>query len=445
MNNLFIYLLQATSIFVILYLVYRLFFKQLTFHRLNRYFLLLLIPASLLIPLTNSIFPSMTNTIVEVPPFFENITFENITTSNVFEKPVTNSDSASNYFSIFIVLYCIGVLICFSRSLFTIRKLILLKRKATIYHKKDFKIVVTNVSEIFSYFNWIFVPEEKQKKYDELIIEHEKVHIKLNHSLDLIFTELYIAFFWFNPVVYFYRKSLKSVHEFQADNGVLKKQIKTSHYMQLLLQSLDLEKPNNLYSYFNHPILKKRIDMMMKTKSKKIAKLKYLVLLPVCALFLAAFTKSTIKSESIVNKVINRVQIESLPPSLFPVQNGSTKDIVDSYGTKHRHPKLKVEKIHGGIDIRAVQGTPVIATADGIISKASMEGNWGNLIVMTHTGGYETWYAHLKGFNSIKNQQVKKGEIIGYVGNTGLSTGPHLHYEVKLNGKRVNPINYFDN
>ena len=73
-----------------------------------------------------------------------------------------------------------------------------------------------------------------------------------------------------------------------------------------------------------------------------------------------------------------------------------------------------------------------------------MEGDWGNLIVITHPNSYETWYAHLNGFKVIENQEVKKGDIIGYVGTTGRSSGPHLHYEVKHNGQQVNPLDYIE-
>ena len=84
----------------------------------------------------------------------------------------------------------------------------------------------------------------------------------------------------------------------------------------------------------------------------------------------------------------------------------------------------------------------VIATAQGVIAKAKNEGNWGNLVVITHADGFETWYAHLQGFAVEKHAVVKKGDTIGYVGNTGLSTGPHLHYEVHQDGKRLDPMKY---
>ncbi|WP_271782396.1 M23/M56 family metallopeptidase [Aquimarina algiphila] len=442
MNNLIVYFFQSTLLFIALFLIYKLVLSQLTFHRLNRFILLSLIPISVFIPLMDNVFPPIHSTIIEVPQLFETITLNPDNISNGIEKPMT--DTPYTYFSFLMALYCIGILICLLKFFFTTRKLIILKRTSKVYQKEGFKLIATNVPEIFSYFNWIFTPEEKLEKYDDLIIEHEKAHIQLKHSVDLIIAEFFITFFWFNPTVYLYRKSLKSIHEFQADHQVLKNKVKTSHYMQLLLQSIAVEKPNNLYSYFNHPILLKRINMMTKTKSNNIAKLKYLLLLPVCALFLIAFTKPTV-DHTFMDTTTEVFEIENFPPSLFPVQNGSINDISSKYGSNSRRPKISKKKIHRGIDIRAEEGTPVIATADGIISKASMEGDWGNLIVISHSGGYETWYAHLKSFNSKETQHIKKGEIIGYVGNTGLSTGPHLHYEVKLNGNWLNPIDYIKN
>jgi len=134
------------------------------------------------------------------------------------------------------------------------------------------------------------------------------------------------------------------------------------------------------------------------------------------------------------------VLVGTIPPSLFPIRNASEDDISAFFGSSHKHPKLKKQVVHKGIDIKATTGTPVIATADGVILTAKHKGNWGNLIVITHEDGYQTRYAHLDGFNTERYKSVKRGEIIGYVGNTGLSTGPHLHYEVLKNGLHINPL-----
>ena len=442
MNNIILYFIQVASVFSVLYLLYRSFLSKLTFHNINRIVLLLILPISIIVPFSNSLFPSVASKIIEIP-LFEYITFETVNQQvQITEQPLI--ESSFNYTSILITIYWLVFSIYIIRILVNARHLFVLRKKSIVQQKNGYQLVAAEIPEIFSYFNWIFVPKHKSEQYNPQILEHEKVHIRLKHSWDVMLTEIYIAFFWFNPLLYFYRKSLKSVHEFQADKGVLRNGIKTSQYMYLLMQSLDIQKPNNLYNYFNQPIIKKRVTMMTKPKSNRLEKLKYSLFLPVCALLISSFTNPIVTED---NSPMNNQEVTEFigtPPSLFPVQHGTKDNITASFGDKGKHPKVNKGVIHTGIDIKAKEGTPVIATADGIIAKASMEGAWGNLIVIKHIDGYETWYAHLKGFNINENQEVKIGDIIGYVGNTGRSTGSHLHYEVKHNGKHVNPLDFIE-
>ncbi|WP_299157808.1 M23/M56 family metallopeptidase [uncultured Tenacibaculum sp.] len=441
MNNIMLYLLQVTSIFSVLYLIYIVFLDKLTFHNLNRFVLLLLLPVSIIIPFSNILLPSIAPKIIEIP-LFEEVNLNSFNKQlQVIEQPLI--DSSTNYATIVLILYWFVFSVFFIRFLATIRHLFVLRSRSKIEQKNGYQLVISKVPQIFSYFNWVFIPEDKFEHYDKQIIEHEKVHIQLKHSWDVILSEVYILFFWFNPLLYFYRKSLKAVHEFQADKGVLQNGVKTSQYMQLLVQNLELSKPNNLYNYFNQHILKKRVTMMTKPKSNRLSKLTYILLLPICIFLISAFTSPSIKNNQHMN-ILDVTALVNKPPSLFPVQNASKKDITSYFGKNAKRPKNRKNIQHNGIDIRAKIGTPVLATTDGIIAKASMKGNWGNLIVITHSDGYETWYAHLNDFNVSKNQKVKKGDIIGYVGNTGLSTGPHLHYEVKQNGKPLNPLNFIE-
>jgi len=110
-----------------------------------------------------------------------------------------------------------------------------------------------------------------------------------------------------------------------------------------------------------------------------------------------------------------------------------------SFGMR-KHPILGYNKMHRGTDFAAPEGTPIMASGDGKIVRARWCGGGGNCIKIRHNSTYETVYAHLKNFaRGIKEgRRVKQGQIIGYVGSTGLSTGPHLHYEVIINGKKVN-------
>jgi murein DD-endopeptidase MepM/ murein hydrolase activator NlpD len=407
--------------------------------------LLSLIPISFLFPLVNGLFPSISQVIIDVPAY-DGIIFTETAHSESQQAMVQNA--TVNYWSVLTLLYSLGVGFSFFRLLFNIRKLFLAKRKSTVYQKEGYKLVVSDSSQIFSFFNWIFIPKEKINSSSAIVLEHEKAHVKLKHSIDVVITELYVAFFWFNPLVYFFRNSLKSIHEFQADKNVIDQKIKPSDYLQQLLQNLEINKPNTMSSYFNYPILKRRINMITKTKSTRFTKLRYLLLLPICVLFLFAFTSKKadiikeITTDNASSNQIDPPKNNSSIPSLFPVKNKSAADITAFYGIKWQHPVSKKETVHGGIDIGAKTGTPVVATADGTISKANLEGDWGNLIVITHSNDYQTWYAHLDGFNIKENQIVKKGDIIGFVGTTGQSTSPHLHYEVKQNGERVNPMDY---
>ena len=106
------------------------------------------------------------------------------------------------------------------------------------------------------------------------------------------------------------------------------------------------------------------------------------------------------------------------------------------------HPLLKNWRLHTGVDFAAPRGTPTWATADGVVEFAGINGGYGNVIEVRHSGGVTTLYAHLSGFasNARKGMRVSQGQTIGYVGATGWATGPHLHYEFKISGQHQNPM-----
>lgn len=136
-------------------------------------------------------------------------------------------------------------------------------------------------------------------------------------------------------------------------------------------------------------------------------------------------------------------------PAIQPIYNKDLKRTASGWGYRI-HPIYKIKKFHYGLDFTAKSGTPIYSTAKGTIQyvikhtdKASH--GYGNLIIVDHGYGYRTLYAHLSKFNVEVGQDVERGEVIGFVGTTGLSTGPHLHYEVIKNGRKVNPIHYLFN
>ena len=106
------------------------------------------------------------------------------------------------------------------------------------------------------------------------------------------------------------------------------------------------------------------------------------------------------------------------------------------------HPILKVVKFHKGIDMKASKGTPIFASADGVVRATSSGGTYGKVIIINHEGGYQTRYAHCSKIYIRTGQKVKKRQCIGRVGGTGMSTRPHLHFEIRLNGKPINPMKF---
>lgn len=132
-------------------------------------------------------------------------------------------------------------------------------------------------------------------------------------------------------------------------------------------------------------------------------------------------------------------------PAIQPIANKQLIALASGFGLRI-HPVYKVKKMHNGIDFAASIGTPVYATADGTVTTADVKfSGYGKMLMIDHGFGYRTRYAHMHDFAVKKGQHVKRGDLIGYVGNTGLSTAPHLHYEVFINGQTVDPVHYFFN
>jgi septal ring factor EnvC (AmiA/AmiB activator) len=135
----------------------------------------------------------------------------------------------------------------------------------------------------------------------------------------------------------------------------------------------------------------------------------------------------------------------SATPAIQPVGNKNLRRLASFFGTRI-DPMYKTAKFHNGLDFSAPQGTPVYATADGKVTTAGNSGNgYGNHVVIAHGFGYETLYGHMFKIKAKMGQMVKRGQVIGWVGTSGKSTGPHLHYEVHKSGRFLDPIYFFYN
>ncbi|HEX2921364.1 MAG TPA: M23 family metallopeptidase [Bacteroidales bacterium] len=130
-------------------------------------------------------------------------------------------------------------------------------------------------------------------------------------------------------------------------------------------------------------------------------------------------------------------------PAIIPISNKDLTRTASGYGWRI-HPIYKISKFHYGMDFTAPEGTEVYATGNGTVVKVlTAQRGYGKHIIIDHGFGYESLYGHLSNFNVRVGQKVQRGDIIGYVGSTGLSVANHLHYEIKLNGVNVDPVNYY--
>ena len=149
--------------------------------------------------------------------------------------------------------------------------------------------------------------------------------------------------------------------------------------------------------------------------------------------------------KEIEKMVKNKERLLASTPAIQPLSNKDLDRVSSGFGYRI-DPLYKTVKFHPGLDFTAPQGTPVYATADGVVRVAGNLGNgYGNHIIIDHGYAYNTLYGHLFRLKAKRGQSVKRGEVIGYVGNTGKSTGPHLHYEVIKGKKHLDPIYFFYN
>jgi murein DD-endopeptidase MepM/ murein hydrolase activator NlpD len=149
--------------------------------------------------------------------------------------------------------------------------------------------------------------------------------------------------------------------------------------------------------------------------------------------------------DDVVDLAESKEKLFAAIPAIQPIANKQLIALASGFGMRV-HPIYKVKKMHPGVDFAATIGTPIYATADGVIDQLDVSfSGYGKMIMIDHGFGYRTRYAHMHGFAVKQGQKIKRGDLIGYVGDTGLSTAPHLHYEVFVNGVHANPVHYFFN
>ena len=322
MGLFFIYSLKVGLCLIAFYLVYKLLLSKETFHTFNRLALLTVIAVSVLIPwlkVTTAEPTTLTQGVVSLETM--------IVSAEVIEAEET---SGLSLMQVLFLVYVVGVTAFLLREIVSVIRLWLLMRKGVemksqhtgLSGGRDVRLVVMkdNVAP-FSWFHYIVLSEKDYRENPREILTHELAHIRLGHSWDVALCNLLIIFQWWNPAAWLLKRELQNVHEFEADEAVIKRGVDAKQYQMLLIRKSVGERLFSMANNLNHHSLKKRITMMTTKKSSPWQKAKALIALPMAALAVMAFANPEIErmaeqveaeSEAVVSKAVAEVKTEGI-------------------------------------------------------------------------------------------------------------------------------------
>ncbi|HAF30175.1 MAG TPA: hypothetical protein DCG75_14130 [Bacteroidales bacterium] len=314
-------ILEASVMMAILYLFYMGFLKKETFFNMNRWYLLSSLLLTVTIPFLNfSVhflnYPETTSSFIhKLSGFKQGYNELNAVIIYAYSGKLTWS-IIKDYISL---VYLTGILISLGFFVFGLLKIIILIMRSHSKKLGKYKIVETSESIYpFSLFKWIIINPEKYSSDDiEQIIAHEKMHAFQLHSFDLIFIEVLVILFWFNPFIYWYRKSIREIHEYLADRAVVENGYDRIDYQQLLLSQVSGNRLIGLSSRFCYSLSKNRLKMLTMMKSKNISKIKIALAIPliVIAIFMFANPVEFVKASGNAKEKTQIAQIQDTSAS----------------------------------------------------------------------------------------------------------------------------------
>lgn len=441
MLDFLLYSIKSGLCLAIFYGFYKLVLAKETHVKRNRFFLLFAVLFSILLPLISFSFEheQMAKASQFVWEFENSIEEQFIVENTNSTKPLILD---LNFW--LILFYTLGICLVLGRlinNLISIFKII--KANEVIRHGDLNLVCLKEVQSPYSFFNYVFLnPSILSKTQNKQILLHESIHSKQLHSIDLLIIELVKSIFWFNPIIYLFKRDLLEVHEYCADRACVKKEQNKIDYQQCLLQHVESKMNLNLTSAFNSSLTLKRIKMIKKSNTSVLAHLKLIFIIPVLIISMLSFDYTELKP--------NNSEAEVLVTEsnyMVPIKPSAEVRVTSTYG-KRMHPIKKKMLFHKGIDIAAPKGTPIYAIADGLVKKRQdkhVEGKaYGRFLIIEHEKGVASLYSQMNSYAVKLGEKVNRGDIIGYVGTSGISTGPHLHFEIKKNGKNIDPAELID-
>jgi len=318
------YILQIVAFQVVFLLVYDVFLKRETFFNYNRVYLLGTAILSFILPFIkiDTIKAVVPKDFVVVLP---EVIIGNLNPSAELDRQIalqTGIFTEDPTMPVWQIVFWSGLIFTTILFLYKIAKIYWLKSQNPKRWRGNILIVkLLQSNAAFSFFNTVFLGEKISEKEQPVILKHELVHIKQWHSLDLLLFEFMKIVFWFNPLVYMYQNRIKTLHEYIADETAVKQNEKKDYYQQLLNQVFETNNLSFTNTFFKKSLIKKRITMLQKSKSKQIALIKYALLIPLMFGMLI-YTSAEVRAQEPDTKTITET---------IEVQEISEKELIDKY------------------------------------------------------------------------------------------------------------------
>ncbi len=324
MGLFFVYIVKSSVCLAGFYLFYRLLLSKETFHRFNRIALLTLLLLSLLLPLVQL------TTIEQTEVHQTMLTIEQLLMmADMPVSEVTPAEAVTlSGIQILLMVYLSGVLFFACRHIYSLGRLLMLLRSGEKEKMENGMTLVIHQQKIspFSWMKYIVISKVDLEEDGREILIHEAAHVRNRHSVDLLIADICIFFQWFNPASWLLKQELQNIHEYEADESVIREGVNARQYQLLLIKKAVGTRLYSMANSFNHSKLKKRITMMLKEKSNPWARLKYLYVLPLAAIAVTAFARPEISGKV---DVISAVKVN---------------DFVQIVGTKVPEKKVEVLK-----------------------------------------------------------------------------------------------------
>jgi hypothetical protein len=441
-----VYLIKVNLALLLFWALYRGVLKSLTFFQWNRFYLMGSIFLSLLMPLVRVKW-GVSLMAAAAPGGIDWAYVDHL----AYPVALTTGPGFRTPGYLLWILYITVGLFLFVKYCSRFRELLLKVKGSTRIRRGKVNIYVhDHQMGAFTLFRRIYLDRHTYRNHLRPVLKHEMIHAVQLHSFDLLVMELVTAMVWFNPLVFVLKRYVRENHEYLADHFALGKKGSLMEYLECMKAETIRHLTPVPASNFNSSTMKNRIRMLTNHSSINSNKCRYLGILPVVTLMIMLFHNPSEQSLAISARYQEGLVMASRAgflkqgvPSKFPLPEKYREAITWEYNQQAIHPITKKLTNHQGIDVAAPKGTPVFASGDGVVKKAAFEEGWGNLVVVEHEDGYTTFYAHLDEIGTETGAVVNQGEVIGVVGNTGQSTGSHLHYEVRKNGLPVNPADFF--